>query len=70
MPLIIAPINTELTIIKLLVDSKLKQHLESLGILTNSKLKIISNSNGNVVCLVKDNKIALDKNLASKILVA
>ncbi len=70
MPIIIAPLNTELTIIKVLVDSKLKQHLESLGIIKNSKLKIIANTNGNVVCLIKDNKIALDKDVASKILVA
>ena len=70
MPLIIAPENKELTIIKILAEDKIKKHLESLGIVVNSKIKILNQSGGNVMCKVCEGKIALDRNLATKIIVA
>lgn len=70
MPLIIAPLNQELRIIKVLVDPKLKKHLESLGIVVNEKINILSKSNGSVVLVIKEGRIALDKDIATKILVA
>ncbi len=70
MPLIIAPVNIELTIKKILVNEKLKQHLESLGIIKNEKILILANNGGNLVCLIKNSKVALDKDVATKILVA
>ena len=69
MPLIIAPINVELTIIKVLAQDKLKKHLESLGICLDEKITIISRANGNIICIVKEGRIALDQSVASKILV-
>ena len=70
MPLIIAPENKELTIIKILAEDKIKKHLESLGIVVNSKITILNQSGGNVICKVCEGKIALDRNLATKIIVA
>ncbi len=70
MPLIIAPENKELTIIKILAEDKIKKHLESLGIVVNSKITILNQSGGNVMCKVCEGKIALDRNLATKIIVA
>lgn len=70
MPVVFAPLNRELKIIKILVDEKTKRHLESLGIMCNAKIKILSVSNGNVICFVKDGKLALDSGIASKIFVA
>ena len=70
MPIIIAPTGAELTIQKVLVDEKTKRHLESLGILPNSKIMVVSVSNGNVICLVKNVRIALNKETATKIIVA
>ncbi len=70
MPIALAPLNTEMRIIKVLLDEKTKKHLESLGILTNSSIKIISSVNGGVVVAVKDGRLALDRSIASKILVA
>ena len=37
MPIAIAPINTSLRIIKILVDDKTKRHLENLGIFVNAR---------------------------------
>lgn len=70
MPLIFAPSNNELKIIKILTDNKLKKHLESLGIVVNGKITIISKSSGNVICIIKDSRLALDKNIATKIFVS
>lgn len=70
MPLAFAPIETELKIVKVLLDDKTKKHLESLGILTNGTIKIISNGKDGVVVLVKETRLALDRNISSKILVA
>lgn len=70
MPIILAPINVELKIVKVLLDEKQKKHLESLGILVNSTLTVLSSVNGGVVVAVKEGRLALDRNIASKILVA
>lgn len=70
MPLVIAPLNCELKIIKILANDKIKKHLESLGIVIDGKITLLSKSNGSVICIVKDGRLALDKNVATKILVA
>ncbi len=70
MPLVLAPTDVDLKVIKILVDDKTKKHLESLGITINSTMKLVSTSGGNVICIVKDGRLALDKSIATKILVA
>jgi ferrous iron transport protein A len=70
MPLVLAPIEQDVEIIKILADEKLKKHLESLGLTVNSKLKVLQESNGNLICKVKEGRLALDKMTATKILIA
>ncbi|HBF67724.1 MAG TPA: ferrous iron transport protein A [Firmicutes bacterium] len=70
MPLALAPIGVMLKIVRVLLDDKTKKHLESLGILLNGQIEVISNGNDGVVVLVKETRLALDKNISSKILVA
>lgn len=70
MPLIFAPLGRELRIVKILTDEKTKKHLESLGITIDSNVSIISQSGGSVICHIKDGRLALDKEMATKILVA
>lgn len=70
MPIVIAPTDTELTVVKILVDEKTKKHLLSLGIGVNSKIVVISSSGGNVICVVKGVRLALNRDIATKILVA
>ncbi len=66
----LAPLNQELKVVKILLDEKNKKHLESLGILVNSKVTVVSSMNGGVILIVKDGRLALDRSIASKILVA
>ena len=70
MPIALAPVNTEMRVVKILLDDKTKKHLESLGVLVNSSIKIISSVNGGVVIAIKEGRLALDRSIASKILVA
>ena len=70
MPLTIAPIEQELRIVKVLAVDKLKAHLADLGICVNEKIKILAKASGNLICIVKEGRIALDPEVASKILVA
>lgn len=70
MPIVIAPQDVELTIIKVLTDDKTKKHLESLGIVANGKITIISSNGGNIICNVKGVRLGLNRDVATKILVA
>ena len=70
MPIGLAPLNVEMKVVKVLLDEKTRKHLESLGILVNSSIKVISSVNGGVVVLVKEGRLALDRSTSSKILVA
>ena len=49
MPLVIAPLNVELAILRIAVDEKDKKHFESLGIAVNQRITVLSNTNGNVI---------------------
>lgn len=70
MPLIVAPIGKSVKIVKVLADDKTKKHLENLGLTIDSELTVLSSSGGSIICVVKDGRLALDKNLATKILIA
>lgn len=69
MPIVVAPIGQLLRVIKILTDDKTKKHLESLGITIDSKLSVLSESGGSIILMIKDGRLALDKNLATKIMV-
>lgn len=70
MPIRLAPLNTQLKIVRITADEKVKKHLESLGITINGELSVLSSSGGTVVIKIKDGRIALDTELSTKIFVA
>ena len=70
MPIVIAPIDEELSIVKVLADEKTKKHLQSLGVVVGSKISVISTNGGNAIVIVKGVRLALNREIASKILVA
>lgn len=70
MPIVIAPINTALKIVRISADEKVKKHLESLGVTLNGEITVLSSGGGCVVCKIKDGRVALDNNLSTKIFVA
>ena len=70
MPIILAPVNKELRIVRIVADEKTKKHLENLGINVNGAVMVLSSSGGSVVLKIKDGRVALDKNISTKIFVA
>ena len=70
MPLVVAPVGKDVRVVKILADEKTKKHLENLGITIGSVIRVISASGGSVICVVKDGRLALDKEMATKILIA
>lgn len=70
MPIILAPMNVTLKVIRIGSDEKTKKHLESLGITLSSELSVLSSGGGTVIVKVKDGRIALDRELSAKIFVA
>lgn len=70
MPIAIAPLNVVFKVIKVSADPKVKKYLESIGIVVNAIITVLSNTNGNVILELKDTRLALDKNVAATIFVA
>lgn len=70
MPIILAPVNKDLRVVRIATDEKTKKHLENLGINVNGSIMVLSSSGGSVVVKIKDGRIALDRNLSTKIFVA
>ena len=70
MPLVLAPIGQEMKIVKIVADDKTKKHLANLGVISQSKITVLSSSGGSTVCIVKDGRLALDRDVASHIFVA
>ena len=52
------------------VEQKVKKHLESLGIIVNENITILSQTGGSVIVVIKEGRLALNKDIPSKILVA
>ena len=70
MPLALAPFNKELTILRVSAEEKTKKHLQEMGIAEGQKVTVLSSTAGNVILIVLEGRVCLDKQLASKILVA
>ena len=70
MPLIFAPCNVPLRVVRMHLDEKIKRHLENLGISVNSELEVLSVSGGSVIVRVKEGRLALDRDMATRIFVA
>lgn len=70
MPIVFAPLSKSLKIVKITADDKTKKHLESLGIVLDGEITVLSTSGKTVVCKIKDGRIALDSDLSTKIFVA
>lgn len=69
MPLIMAAIGEENTIRKVGGNGETKKFLENLGFVVGGKVTVISEIGGNVIVSIKDSRVAVSKEMASKILI-
>ncbi|MBO8458334.1 MAG: ferrous iron transport protein A [Spirochaetes bacterium] len=69
MPLIMADTGKPLLIKKIGGKEDCRKFLESLGLVPGATISIISKISGNIIIQVKESRIAVNKELASKIIV-
>ncbi|MDL2292782.1 ferrous iron transport protein A [Acholeplasma sp. OttesenSCG-928-E16] len=69
MPLTLAPTDQGFVVYKIFADQKLKAHLDHLGILVGSEITPLIFCGKDLIVRVKDCRLALNKEVASKILV-
>lgn len=69
MPLYMAKISEEYLVKKVSGLEETKHHLKNLGFVCGAQVSVISAMNNNLIVQIKDARVALSKELASKIIV-
>ena len=69
MPLTFASVGEENMIRKVGGNSEIRAHLENLGFVTGGNVTVVSTIGGNLIVNVKDSRVAISRERASKILV-
>ena len=69
MPLTYSEKNKELIILKIGGNEDVRRHLANLGLTVGGTLTVINSLCGNVIVKVKESRIALNEDLARKIMV-
>ena len=69
MPIVVADSGEELIVRKVGGSPEVKLHLENLGIVPGGLVTLINVTEGNVILKVKESRIALNKDMALKIMV-
>ena len=70
MPLTMAKVGDTLTIRKITGRDEVRQRLAELGFVVGEAVTVVNVLGGNLILQVKESRIALDKTLAMRILVA
>ena len=68
-PLTMANVREPVTIRKITGKDEVRQHLAELGFVVESTVMVINEVAGNLIVQVKDSRIALDKNMAMRIMI-
>ena len=69
MPLTFASVGEENMIRKVGGNSEIRAHRENLGFVTGGNVTVVSTIGGNLIVNVKDSRVAISREMASKILV-
>ena len=69
MPLSFAETGELLEIKKVSGNQETKKHLEDLGFVVGGKVTVVSEINGNMILNVKDSRIAINRDLAARIMI-
>lgn len=69
LPLLLAPQNESVTIRKITGRDDVRRHLAELGFVVGASVAVVSDLAGGLILRVKDSRVALDKTMASRILI-
>lgn len=69
MPLAMAKTGDVVTIRKITGKDEVRQHLAELGFVVDETVTVVSEIAGNLILQVKDSRLALDKTMATRIMI-
>ena len=69
MPLSLANKDEEYTIRKIGGSPEVKKHLENLGFVAGGSVSVISSIGGNLIVKVKESRVAINDEMASRIMI-
>ena len=69
MPLTMAKPGETVTIRKITGKDEVRQHLAELGFVMGERGTVVSKMGGNLICAVKDSRVALSQSMAMRVLV-
>ena len=69
MPLTFAKVCETSRIVKITGKDEVRQHLANLGFVSGEQVTVVSEMAGNLILKIKDSRIALDKGMASRIMI-
>ena len=69
MPVTMAKPGQTVTIRKITGKDEVRQHLAELGFVVNSDITVVSEIAGNLILQVKESRVALDRSMASRIMI-
>lgn len=69
MPLTVADTGVEYVIKRIGGKPEVRQHLENLGFVIGSVVSLINSIGGNVIIKVKESRVAISQEMATKIMV-
>ena len=69
MPLTFAKVGETSRIVKITGKDEVRQHLANLGFVSGEQVTVVSEMAGNLILQIKDSRIALDKGMASRIMI-
>lgn len=69
LPLSVAPEGEKLKIRKIGGSGDLRQHLQELGFVVDAIVSVVSSEGGNLIVNVKDSRVAIAREIATKIMV-
>ena len=69
MPLTVADTGAEYVVKRIGGKPEVRQHLENLGFVVGSVVSLINSIGGNVIIKVKESRVAISQEMATKIMV-
>ena len=69
LPLAYAPIGERNVVKKINGKTEVKQHLEALGFTAGAIVSVVSSVSGNMIVSIKGTRVALDEQLAVRIMI-
>lgn len=69
MPLTMAPIGETFAIRKITGRDEIRQHLAELGFVIGTDVRVVNSISGNLIIQVRESRVALDRNMAGRIII-